>query len=296
MQPNFSIIIPHKDIPNLLQRCLDSIPVRDDVQVIVVDDNSDPRKVDFRHFPRWQGRQYEYYLTKAGKGPGHARNVGLGHAKGRWIIFADADDFFTDGFNTLLDEMADTEEDLVFFDYINVSSDDITRRLEERTWFRTYIEAYFDGNKSEDRLRFYFAVPWCKMHKREMIERHQVRFNEVMWGEDVFFAALVGYHAKAIKVSGVVGYAVTSRKDSVTDRFCATPEEFRVRVGETLKCDDLLETEYGPHYRSSGLLGHIYRKKGKWMFVWFCVANVFHPQVFWRSLAFLRETRRRNRM
>lgn len=48
---NFSIIIPHKDIPDLLQRCLDSIPIRDDVQVIVVDDDSDGNKVDFAHFP-----------------------------------------------------------------------------------------------------------------------------------------------------------------------------------------------------------------------------------------------------
>lgn len=34
----YSIIIPHKNILKLLQRCLDSIPERDDVQVIIVDD------------------------------------------------------------------------------------------------------------------------------------------------------------------------------------------------------------------------------------------------------------------
>ena len=47
---NYSIVIPHKNTPDLLQYCLDSIPVRDDVQVIVVDDNSDADKVDFEHF------------------------------------------------------------------------------------------------------------------------------------------------------------------------------------------------------------------------------------------------------
>ena len=36
---NYSIIIPHKNIPDLLQRCLDSIPRREDVQIID-DDNS----------------------------------------------------------------------------------------------------------------------------------------------------------------------------------------------------------------------------------------------------------------
>lgn len=38
--PSFSIIIPHYDIPDLLMRCLKSIPVSEDIQVIVVDDNS----------------------------------------------------------------------------------------------------------------------------------------------------------------------------------------------------------------------------------------------------------------
>ena len=39
-KPLFSIIIPHFDIPDLLMRCLKSIPVSEDIQVIVVDDNS----------------------------------------------------------------------------------------------------------------------------------------------------------------------------------------------------------------------------------------------------------------
>lgn len=37
---NYSIIIPHKNSAGLLQRCLDSIPQRDDIQIIIIDDNS----------------------------------------------------------------------------------------------------------------------------------------------------------------------------------------------------------------------------------------------------------------
>lgn len=39
-----SFIIPHKNCLVLLNRCLDSILTRDDVQIIVVDDNSDVDK------------------------------------------------------------------------------------------------------------------------------------------------------------------------------------------------------------------------------------------------------------
>ena len=43
----YSIIIPHKNSPELLSRCLDSIPNRDDLQVVIVDDNSDENIVEF---------------------------------------------------------------------------------------------------------------------------------------------------------------------------------------------------------------------------------------------------------
>ena len=42
---NYSIIIPHKNSTVLLERCLRSIPCRKDVQVIVVDDNSENQLV-----------------------------------------------------------------------------------------------------------------------------------------------------------------------------------------------------------------------------------------------------------
>ena len=93
---NYTIIIPHKNISTLLQRCLNSIPERPDVQVIVVDDNSDPAVVDFENFPGKDRKNTEIYLTKEGKGAGYARNVGLRHAKGEWLLFADADDFYTE--------------------------------------------------------------------------------------------------------------------------------------------------------------------------------------------------------
>ena len=40
---NYSIIIPHHNTPDLLQRLLHSIPQRDDLEVIIVDDNGDVR-------------------------------------------------------------------------------------------------------------------------------------------------------------------------------------------------------------------------------------------------------------
>ncbi|MBQ5474281.1 MAG: glycosyltransferase, partial [Lachnospiraceae bacterium] len=51
MNPLFSIIIPHYNIPDLLMRCLKSIPVSEDIQVIVVDDNSTDADTYLERFP-----------------------------------------------------------------------------------------------------------------------------------------------------------------------------------------------------------------------------------------------------
>ena len=82
----YSFIIPHKNCPDLLNRCLDSIPVRGDIQVIVVDDNSDADKK-----PIINRGDVELVLLDAmnSKGVGHARNVGIEKAFGKWLLFPD---------------------------------------------------------------------------------------------------------------------------------------------------------------------------------------------------------------
>lgn len=100
---NYSIIIPHKNIPVLLQRCLSSIPRRNDIQVIVVDDNSDLQMVDFSSFPGLEDPFVEVVFTKEGKGAGYARNIGLDKVKGKWLLFIDADDYFYDGMSQSID-------------------------------------------------------------------------------------------------------------------------------------------------------------------------------------------------
>ena len=112
---NYSIIIPHKNIPDLLLRCLDSIPRRDDIQIIIVDDNSNPQKVDFENFPGLGDPCVEVYFTKEGKGAGYARNVGLKYAKGKWLFFADSDDTYTSSFSKFLTDSKDLVADVVYF-------------------------------------------------------------------------------------------------------------------------------------------------------------------------------------
>src|SRR5690554_5139845 len=109
---SFSIIIPHKNRPVLLQKLLRSIPNRDDLETIIVDDNSDSEIVDFHSFPGLTKPNTTIIYDKIGGGGGYARNLGLKHARGQWIIFADSDDLFTSNLAHILEEYKDNLEDV----------------------------------------------------------------------------------------------------------------------------------------------------------------------------------------
>ena len=75
MTPTYSIIIPHKEIPDLLMRCLRSIPVSEDIQVIVVDDNSSYDDTCLYTYPELSRPYLEFIRTKTGGVAGYARNL-----------------------------------------------------------------------------------------------------------------------------------------------------------------------------------------------------------------------------
>jgi glycosyltransferase involved in cell wall biosynthesis len=190
----YSIIIPHKDTPVLLQRCVDSIPVREDIQIIVIDDNSALPEDDWNTF-RTKNPGVTLLLTKEGGGAGYARNVGLEEACGDWIIFADADDFFYEGAFDVLDRYAQSGNDVFYFPCD--SRDGVTLELIEDRMpsIRKNIRT-----RNLDGLRYRSIVPWGKMIGRSLISENDLRFEEVEVSNDVMFSIRLGSAAKRPEV------------------------------------------------------------------------------------------------
>ncbi|MDR0895468.1 MAG: glycosyltransferase family 2 protein [Prevotellaceae bacterium] len=218
----YTIIIPHRNIPQLLQRCLDSIPYREDVQIIIVDDNSDPEMVDFNAFPGAERKGVEIvytresricrgengkgYFTKKGKGPGYARNVALQKAQGKWIVFADADDFFYEGMLQILDAWKDSKYDIVFFDFASIDAETLERCVETE-----YIKAY-----PFEIWRYIVWVSWSKLIRSELIRSHSLAFDERWGADDVMFNIRCGMHARTVAKSSALLYHYVVRGSSIS--------------------------------------------------------------------------------
>lgn len=209
---NYSFIIPHKNTPELLQKCLDSIPRRDDVQIIVVDDNSDSDKVDFLNFPGLTDPTVDVYLTKEGKGAGYARNVGLEYAAGKWLVFADADDFFNPCIRDALDEYVDSEADVVFLKNTSIVLPERLPSMRGTELNRRVDLALKTGDYS---MAVLYSSPWQKFFKRELLEKNNIRFNEVRWGNDVVFMGRVAASAKIFAASSKPIYCLTESSGSI---------------------------------------------------------------------------------
>jgi glycosyltransferase involved in cell wall biosynthesis len=214
---NYSIIIPHKNSPDLLQRCLASIPEREDIQLIIVDDNSASDKVDFNAFPGLSRKNAEVYFTKEGKGAGYARNVGLRHAKGKWLLFADADDFFTENAFDRLFEYVDSPHDIIYFKVASVYSDTM-QPAERGDYTNKHVDNFMNLIKdAEDSLRYKQFTPWGKVIKSEFVEKNGIYFDEVVASNDIMFSLLTGHHASSVDAVDFPVYCVTVNKGSLTN-------------------------------------------------------------------------------
>lgn len=191
---NFSVIIPHRNSSNLLSRCLDSIPLRDDLQIIIVDDNSNrPNLENLKEIVESRKNVELISLVGENGGAGHARNVGLIHATGEWILFSDCDDEYSPDMNIMMDNYLYSDCDIVYYDFIykydrNESGPICSKKLmnEDR-----------DENK-DDFLKYRILAPWNKMVRKSLIINNNIKFEECSNGNDIFYSFQVGFFAKNI--------------------------------------------------------------------------------------------------
>lgn len=131
----------------------------------------------------------EVLFTKEGKGAGYARNIGLSHARGKWIIFADADDFFTADCFTILNEYMDSPHEVIYFNVRFVMSDNPSQESRRGTYYTNF----FNDVNPENKLRYQSQVPWGKMIRRSFLSTFHIQFDETRIANDVYFHALSVY-------------------------------------------------------------------------------------------------------
>ncbi len=213
-----SIIIPTYNSVESLIKLLDTIDFSKNLEVIVVDDYSD-YYFEMEEILSDYNSRVTLLRNRLNKGAGVCRSIGLKHAKGKWILFADADDLFINDFFNILTKHFDSTADVIYFvpTSLNLNSNNLSKR---HLRYSSMIEDYLASPtlKNELRLKYRFYVPWSKMYQKEFIELNNITFDDTLVSNDVMFAAKIGYYSKKIEVTDEIIYCVTESNDSLTKK------------------------------------------------------------------------------
>lgn len=231
MKQTLSIIIPHYNRPHYLRKLLLSVPDLEEIQVIVVDDKSTEKLKEYECLKtEFCGKNIEFYDNDEVKSAGTCRNIGLRHAVGDWLLFADSDDFFMDGLYEAVSRYFDSEYDIVFYPPTSIEAETgepSDRHIGTAKKVLDYCENPDWKNTLE--LRYKYQSPCSKLIRREMVEEHNIRFEEILVSNDVMFSMKCGYAAKKIVADRQIIYCITMNRGSLTNQM--SEEIFDVRTG-----------------------------------------------------------------
>ena len=242
----YTVIVPHYNSAEKLARLVTSIPERQDIEVVVVDDLSDAAQVELiqgnaalmsRALVLFPGRK----LTAGG-----ARNMGLRQAKGEWLLFADADDFFEPGAFDVLDrEILESNGSFdVFYFKVQGFREGGMEPSDRGLRLNRILDRY--GRFS----RFDHVVPWAKLVRHQLIKDHGITFEEVRYSNDLMYSARLAFASGAVRIIDAVLYnleegdgGLTSHK-SEEDSFLRREAQLR---HETLLFERLPEDFVAEH-------------------------------------------------
>lgn len=202
-----SVVIPVHNCRAYLDRCLTSALVqRVKKELIVVDDGSTDGSGELLDlYASYHPESVKVIHIEASGGAGRPRNVGIEHATGRYVFFCDADDHLGPEALERMVAVADgNDSDIVLGKIVGHG------RRAPVSMFSRGADRVGLGDSS-----VYNSLSCFKLFRRELLERHRIRFGEGMLvGEDILFTVHAYCHARGISVVADYDcYHLVSRSD-----------------------------------------------------------------------------------
>lgn len=177
-----TIIVPVYNLDSLLMRALKSIPEREDIEILIINDASTDRSLEVALEYQSQHDNVRIITNPHNLGLGATKNVGYDNALGDYINQLDADDYlYTDKYNEIIDQLDGT--DMVYMD-LRINNGSVWQVRPETNHL------------------------WCggtlRFIKRSFLADH--RCPEVKAGEDWYLNEELQNLPHTDKYTGIIGY------------------------------------------------------------------------------------------
>ncbi len=202
-QPHVSVVIPVYNAEKYLEQCLQSLANQSmsDFEVICVDDGSTDASVEIIHEFMRRDERFSLIQQK-NQYAGIARNNGLQHARGEYLLFLDADDFFHEELLAHTYHQAKkTKADVVLF-----GAQKYDMQTEEFTsapfFFRDHLLPNKEVFSCRDLPEYFFQLtnscPWLQLYRRQYIVEERITFQGLPNTNDAYFVLIALAAAKRV--------------------------------------------------------------------------------------------------
>lgn len=228
-----SVIVSVYNLERYVERCVESLRKQtfSDFEMVLVDDGStDSSGVICDEFARRDARITVIHRKNGGLSA--ARNTGLDHAKGDFVLFVDGDDYAEPEYvERLYEEMVATDADIVLCNYFY--KDDEGEFVDRSNYSYVAGKGPFHNLQAlymfeDQHYGTFFDVVWNKMFRKELFDG--IRFPEgVSLVEDISIMPELYYRAERVSVIGDKLYNYIYRQSSLSNGTCDKEEDYRLR-------------------------------------------------------------------
>jgi len=199
MNPKISIVIPVYNVEKYLRECLDSVCAQTftDWECICVDDgstDSSPAILD-----EYAAKDKRFKIIKREhSNAGACRNAGLDISKGEYLSFLDSDDIFAPKMLEILYTcITENDADIASCGYANWSDGESLPKL-DGSCAKTQIQTYDSPAANVDIFTLWGGMAWDKLFRKSLIDKSNLRYQEIRWTNDFRFVMLAVTFAKRI--------------------------------------------------------------------------------------------------
>lgn len=226
-----SVIVPIYNVEGYLTECLYSIANQTytDIEVLCIDDCTMDNSIAIVNQFRKADKRFKLIVHDKNRGLGGARNTGIRHAQGEYLLFVDSDDAIAPNMiERLVSDIQDNHSDVSICGVLGFFPDG-TRVKNSAFHYHKYMPSFCQSLGTEQErliLTNMWPSAWNKLFKTAIVREFNCTFPEkILYEDHSFYYSYFSHVHKFSYINDALYYYRQNRPGSITSNVTGREDE-----------------------------------------------------------------------
>lgn len=217
MENLISVIIPAYNAEKTIEKCINSINDKN-IEIIIVIDGAKDDTLKICKKMQSENKMIKI-IEQNNLGPYEARNTGIANAKGQYLMFLDADDYFIENTTNRIREVINkyNKPDLIRFRYEKSPDkyeqyrymEEDEKKILKKDFCTEVYPMFLNG--------YMLNAMWTNCVKREIVQNIEINQTHIKYGEDLLLNLEIFSNINNVVFINDILYKYVFGKDSLTN-------------------------------------------------------------------------------